>query len=176
MTLSLNEYQIEAMRTAIYPEDRGLEYTALGFASEVGELAEAWLFKGAPEVLSEAGDNYWYLGAIAHSMGEELENVHVFAEEYNHIDYMPIDELFLALAVQAGNIAGAVKKAIRDNDGHLSDGLYTKVMDSISNALRILDNIVLHFDSTPAGVQAANLDKLADRQKRNVIGGSGDNR
>ena len=176
MTLSLNDYQNEAMRTAIYPEDRGLEYTALGFASEVGELAEAWLFGKAPQVLSEAGDNYWYVSAIAHSLGEALESVFVFAKEDDRIDYMPIDELFLALAVQSGNITGAVKKAIRDNDGELTDDKYDLVMDSLANALKVLDNIVLHFGATPAGVQAANLDKLADRQKRNVIRGSGDNR
>jgi NTP pyrophosphatase (non-canonical NTP hydrolase) len=180
MTLSLNEYQNEAMRTAIYPEDRGLEYTALGFSSEVGELAEAWLNgkgrEGTIKVLSEAGDNYWYVSAIAHSLGEALESVFVFANVNESIDYMPLDDLFLELAVQAGNIAGAVKKAIRDNGGQLTDDKYDLVMDSLANSLKVLDNIVLHFNATPAGVQAANLDKLADRQRRNVLGGSGDNR
>lgn len=176
MTLSLNEYQNDALRTAIYPEDRGLEYTTLGFASEVGELAGAWLGGDADDVLSEAGDNYWYLAAIAHSLGETLEGVTVFADYDETIDFAPLDELFLLLAVQAGDIAGSVKKAIRDNDGELSEGQYDKVTDAIANALKVLDTIVLHFDATPAGVQAKNLDKLADRAKRNVIGGSGDAR
>lgn len=176
MTLSLNEYQNEALRTAIYPEDRGLEYTTLGFASEVGELAGAWLGGDVNDVLSELGDNYWYLAAIAHSMGEALENVTVFADYDETIDFAPLDELFLLLAVQSGDIAGAVKKSIRDNGGELTEKQYDKVMDAIANALKVLDTLALHFDATPAGVQAKNLDKLADRQRRNVIGGSGDSR
>lgn len=176
MTLSLNDYQNEALRTAIYPENRGLEYTTLGFASEVGELADAWLHKQVADILAELGDNYWYLAAIAHSIGEALENVFVFARTNDDIAYMPLEELFVELAAQSGNIAGAVKKAIRDNGGELTEDKYDVVMDSIANSLLILDTLALHFDATPAGVQAKNLDKLADRQKRNVIGGSGDNR
>lgn len=176
MTLSLNEYQNEAIRTAIYPEDQGLAYTTLGLSSEVGELAEAWLRGRTSDVIKELGDNYWYVAAIAHVMGETLENVFVFANIDERIHYLDLEELFVELAVQAGEIAGASKKAIRDNGGVLTEVGYDKTMDALANTLVVLDTLALHFDSTPAGVQAANLDKLADRQRRNVIGGSGDNR
>ncbi|ALY10152.1 MazG-like nucleotide pyrophosphohydrolase [Arthrobacter phage Rings] len=176
MAISLNEYQNEAMRTAIYPEDRGLEYTTLGLLSEVGELAGAWLGGEVKDILSETGDNYWYAAAIAHSLGEQLESVLVFANIDDSIDYKPLEELFPALSYYAGEIAGAVKKSIRDNDGELSTSAYNKIMDNLANVLNVLDTIALHFDATPAGVQTMNLDKLADRQRRNVLGGNGDNR
>ncbi|ALY08519.1 MazG-like nucleotide pyrophosphohydrolase [Arthrobacter phage Thunderclap] len=176
MTISLNEYQNEAMRTAIYPEDRGLEYTTLGLLSEVGELNGAWLGGTATDILSELGDNYWYVAAIAHSLGEQLENVLVFANIDESVDFRPLDELFQLLTYYSGEIAGVVKKSIRDNDGQLTPEKYDKVIDLLANVLHVLDTLTLHFDGTPAGVQAKNLDKLADRQRRNVLGGSGDHR
>ncbi|ALY08422.1 MazG-like pyrophosphatase [Arthrobacter phage Amigo] len=188
MTISLNEYQNEAMRTAIYPEDRGLEYTTLGLLSEVAELIDAYkrwetvLEEGHPtdnqkkEVLSELGDNYWYVAAIAHSMGERLEDVTIWAVPDPHISYLAIDELFLLLASYSGDIAGFVKKSIRDNEGALSPKQFDGIADSLTNVIAVLDEIALYFDATPAGVQAANLDKLADRQRRNVLGGNGDDR
>ena len=184
MTLTLNEYQNEALRTAIYPEDRGLEYTTLGLLSEVAELIDAYKRweqdqnndLANEDMRSETGDNYWYVAAIAHSLGEQLESITVWADTDPAIPFLELDELILLLASFAGNIAGFVKKAIRDNDGELSPKQFDGVVDALANILVILDEIALFFDSTPAGVQAKNLDKLADRQKRSVIGGSGDNR
>lgn len=184
MTLSLDEYQNDALRTAIYPEDRGLEYTTLGLLSEVAELIDKYMQWAQDqnseelknEVLSELGDNYWYVAAIAHSMGERLSDVIVWNEPDQAIAYMSTDELLLLLASYGGDIAGFVKKAIRDNGGVLTSAQFDGVTDALTNVLAILDTIALFFDATPAGVQAKNLDKLASRQSRKVIGGSGDNR
>ena len=38
--MDMNDYQAQARTTAIYPEDLGLIYTALGLTGESGEVAE----------------------------------------------------------------------------------------------------------------------------------------
>ena len=37
--MKLNEYQIQAKNTAIYPKDKAVVYPALGLAGEAGEVA-----------------------------------------------------------------------------------------------------------------------------------------
>ena len=46
---NFDQYQDFTDETAIYPEDKGLEYTALGLASEAGEFAgkvKKWIRDG----------------------------------------------------------------------------------------------------------------------------------
>jgi NTP pyrophosphatase (non-canonical NTP hydrolase) len=82
--MELNTYQSEAMRTAVYPVDRGLEYATLGLASEAGEVAgkvkkvirdKDGIYTEADrkEIASEAADVLWYLAAIARELGTTLE-------------------------------------------------------------------------------------------------------
>lgn len=90
-TLSLDEYQILATKTAIYPGvGKNIVYPALGVAGEAGEVAEKvkklWRNKdtmaasGATEVEAEAivkemGDCLWYLAAICNEMNITLSHV-----------------------------------------------------------------------------------------------------
>ena len=75
------EYQEEASKTAIYPEQYKIVYPALGLAGEAGEVAEKVKKHIRDGVLNvedlkkELGDVLWYLAAIASDLGLNLDDV-----------------------------------------------------------------------------------------------------
>lgn len=174
---SLNEYQNAAMTTAIFPADRGLEYTIFGLLSEVGEMAEAWVdnTKSYPEVSSETGDCYWYSAAIASTLEVSLEDVVRF------YDGPPVTSKLVAnllpeLMASSGNLAGLVKKAIRDDGGRFSPMRRAKAIQFLGRTVLVLDALALQLGTNRWALMSDNLDKLADRKVRGVLGGSGDHR
>lgn len=80
------------------------------------------------------------------------------------------------LASEAGEINGWWSKSIRDNDGEVDDD-YGALMDK--EAGDILWGLALYArrrGKNLSELAQANLDKLASRASRGVIGGSGDER
>jgi NTP pyrophosphatase (non-canonical NTP hydrolase) len=93
MNMTLDEYETEAMNTAIYPGH--LIYPLLGLQGEVGELSEKVkkYFRDTTEEMElddpvvemsaelredlarEAGDVLWYLTALVNDLGYDLEEV-----------------------------------------------------------------------------------------------------
>ncbi len=82
--MKLNDYQVQANETAIYPE--GLNYPILGLAGEAGELCNKYKKvlrdKGAEvdltdidQMAKELGDVLWYVAQIATELGTDLETV-----------------------------------------------------------------------------------------------------
>lgn len=108
--MQLNQYQNEAMRTAIYPLDRALEYTVLGLVSEAGE------------------------------------------------------------------VAGKVKKIIRDKGGKLASEDIFAVADELGDVLWYVAEAARALDVQLDYVAQRNLDKLESRARRGQIQGSGDTR
>jgi NTP pyrophosphatase (non-canonical NTP hydrolase) len=174
---SLNEYQQQAMSTAIFPVDRSLDYTVLGLCSEVGELAEAWLDnkKGFPEVASEGGDCFWYVAAIADTLEVSLQAV-VDAYTGPEIKLIATTNIIHALTASSGNLAGLVKKAIRDDDGHFSEERRDKAIQLLAKTILLLEALAGPLYTSPQAMRAENLNKLADRKQRGVLKGSGDHR
>lgn len=182
--INWNEYQQQALTTAIYPLKRELEYTVLGLCSEVGELGTAyaagkqgWGYSKADldNLLKEAGDCYWYVAAIADALKVNLQDVAHMDEAapiYNGSRGLAV----LDIVAAASEMAGIVKKSIRDNDGFLTGEAQTKLEYHLFRALWTLEGLVAAFGSTGAAVRAKNLNKLADRKSRGVLQGSGDNR
>jgi len=82
--MKLNDYQDEARKTAIYPVEDALTYTALGLCGESGEVAEKikkWI-RGddngsslKENLLYELGDVLWYLSNLAFELNYTLEEV-----------------------------------------------------------------------------------------------------
>ena len=87
-SLTFAEYSAEAGTTRVYPgsgEGMGLSYAVMGLAGEAGELANQ-----AKKVLrddggeltperrekmaAELGDVLWYVAAVAHELGVDLED------------------------------------------------------------------------------------------------------
>lgn len=101
--MDMDEYQVEAYRTAVYPKVHRFSYPVTMIASEAGELAGKYskLLRGDVEggsvsvvdrvmlgqgvdheemkrrdlILMEMGDVLWGLAALAHEMGVSLSNV-----------------------------------------------------------------------------------------------------
>lgn len=108
--LGFNEYQEKAATTAIYPKELGLYYTALGLASESGE------------------------------------------------------------------VASDVSKMIRDDGGVLTQDRREKLKSEISDSLWMVAMVAKELGFTLEEIAQYNLDKLADRKARGVLGGSGSQR
>lgn len=108
--MHLNEYQNEAMKTAVYPLETAIEYTALGLVSEAGE------------------------------------------------------------------VAGKVKKMIRDNGGVLDAPTRAALVDEYADVLWYVSEGLRALDTTLEAAAQKNLNKLASRKTRGVLQGSGDNR
>lgn len=89
MGLTPNEYQQRASATAIYPAERGVEYVALGLASEAGEVAgkvKKQIRDGAnwsgeqreehrQKMIDELGDVQWYVAEMARNLDISLEDL-----------------------------------------------------------------------------------------------------
>jgi NTP pyrophosphatase (non-canonical NTP hydrolase) len=82
----------------------------------------------------------------------------------------------LGLASEAGEVAGKVKKIIRDKSGVMStedgDAIAAEIGDCLWYLANLCDVLMIPMDQ----VAKYNLWKLEDRMKRNAIKGSGDNR
>jgi NTP pyrophosphatase (non-canonical NTP hydrolase) len=82
----------------------------------------------------------------------------------------------LGLGSEAGEVAGKLKKIMRDEGGVINeekkDDLKKELGDCLWYLAKVASDLGFSFDT----IAQANIEKLADRNKRGVIGGSGDNR
>ena len=82
----------------------------------------------------------------------------------------------LGLAGEAGEVADKLKKVIRDNDGVLTDQVRDAVAKEIGDVLWYVSVLAHEMDYDLNTIAQINIDKLASRQQRGVLTGSGDNR
>ncbi len=79
--MTLNEYQVEAHKTAVYPPDQARIYTVLGLCGEAGEIANKAKKIIRGDVLShiplmdELGDVLWYLAECARAHRYSLNQI-----------------------------------------------------------------------------------------------------
>lgn len=78
----------------------------------------------------------------------------------------------LGLVGEAGEVAEKIKKAIRDQDPEK----YVEAQDELGDVLWYWTMLCVELDVHPATVAEENIEKLSDRDERNVIHGEGDNR
>ena len=82
----------------------------------------------------------------------------------------------LGLTGEAGEIANKVKKILRDKDGQISEKVKETLADELGDTLWYIQAIASHLDVSLEKVAKSNLEKLAGRNKRGAISGSGDTR
>lgn len=82
----------------------------------------------------------------------------------------------LGMASEAGEVAGKLKKAIRDEGGEISPERREQLLSEVGDVLWYVAMVAMELDASLSSVAEANLDKLLDRKTRGVIGGDGDNR
>jgi NTP pyrophosphatase (non-canonical NTP hydrolase) len=82
----------------------------------------------------------------------------------------------LGLGNEAGEVQGKVKKVLRDNGGIFTPELNAKIGDEIGDVLWYCAALARDLGLSLEDIANNNIAKLRDRQARNVISGSGDNR
>lgn len=88
------------------------------------------------------------------------------------------EPVYLALGVggESGELLECVKKLFRNKDGIPDDEFKEKLTKEAGDVLFYLSALMLHYGIKMSDVAKTNQSKLTDRQKRNVIKSSGDNR
>ena len=171
--MTFSEYQVEARKTAIYPEIKStVVYPILGLVGEIGELTEFYLrtpVGGDPTrdetLIKEMGDVCWYVSAIADELG--LEKV---SPEDIDLDFV------IQLSLSSANIAERVKKIFRDKDGVFSDEDKAHIKELLENILGAIEEMGVGLNVDMGDILGVNIAKLASRKERGVIKGSGDER
>ena len=82
----------------------------------------------------------------------------------------------LGLCGEAGETAEKVKKAIRDDGGTLTEERREAIAAELGDVLWYVAQLATEAGLELEEIAQANLDKLASRQRRAVLHGSGDDR
>lgn len=82
----------------------------------------------------------------------------------------------LGLCGEAGETAEKIKKAIRDDGGVLTDERREALAAELGDVLWYVAQLATEAGLDLEQIAGANLDKLASRQRRSVLHGSGDTR
>ena len=82
----------------------------------------------------------------------------------------------LGLAGEAGEVAEHAKKAIRDDAGAVSQERKAAMAKELGDVLWYVAQLASELDLQLEDIAQTNLDKLASRQRRGVLSGSGDER
>lgn len=87
--MNFKEYQTEQMKLAIYPREDWVAkfaYVSLGLIGEAGEVSEKvkkgirknkfeYIYDNKEEIAKELGDVLWYISALSHELGYDLEEI-----------------------------------------------------------------------------------------------------
>ena len=82
----------------------------------------------------------------------------------------------LGLCSESGEVAGKIKKVIRDSKGNISSGAKEQIKSELGDVLWYVSQCANALGLSLGEVAEHNIRKLSDRNKRNKIGGSGDER
>ena len=82
----------------------------------------------------------------------------------------------LGLTGESGEVSEKIKKIIRDKNSTIDDTAREEIKKELGDVLWYLAQLATELGLSLDDVAEFNLFKLAERQKRNMIHGSGDNR
>ncbi len=84
--------------------------------------------------------------------------------------------VILGLASEAGEVAGVLKKVLRDKGGQFDDDTRGKLFDEIGDVLWYCSQACEVAGARLSSIALRNISKLFSRKDRGTIQGSGDNR
>lgn len=158
--LTLNGYQEEAAKTAIYPR----VYT------------EAQVAAMLKEILDETQLVYHEDLDGARLDGPRLDTYIALKLDKFETDFSRLVYPVLGLLGETGEIANKLKKVARDGKGMQTDEQSAEIVKEIGDVQWYVAAIATELRAKLGTIAGGNLIKLASRQARNVLGGSGDNR
>lgn len=82
----------------------------------------------------------------------------------------------LGLNGEAGEVAEHIKKALRDDDGELTDERRAKITKELGDVLWYLAQTATEIGVPLSEIAAENVAKLASRSARGVLNGAGSDR
>ncbi|MGI9418515.1 MAG: nucleoside triphosphate pyrophosphohydrolase family protein [Geminicoccaceae bacterium] len=82
----------------------------------------------------------------------------------------------LGLASEAGEVAGKVKKVLRDRDGDFGDDQIAAIRDELGDVLWYVATLAADLGLGLDEIAAGNIEKLRSRLERGAIQGDGDKR
>lgn len=173
--IDFSDYQVAARSTAIYPKiGNNFPYVALGLVDETLEFLEK-MTNGSDdtEKLKELGDVSWYISNCYSELGLPMGKAPTYPVVYNYgNECTTLDHIL----INCGKVAGLAKKAIRDDDGLVTEERSQKIKTLLEFIKNDWVEIVVAMGGYPEEVLQGNLDKLQSRKDRGVLTGSGDNR
>jgi len=196
MTLSFDEYQLQAAKTAVYPRQfvltHGQEttpgasciYPVFGLCGEIGEVCQVLTDRLglSVDLEKECGDVLWYIAAICSDLSIKMSQVaecdtfEAFAHGAWVVSPLSTAGILQELFIAAGTIAEATKKTIRDSGGIVTPERLKVIVAALRRVLVALRSICIHKSLNIASAANGNLAKLAARAAKGTIQGSGDNR
>lgn len=91
-------------------------------------------------------------------------------------DFKDLMHWVLGLTGEAGEVAEKLKKIVRDKQGVIDEVSRQELLKELGDVLWYIAVFAEHLGSNIGEVAEANAAKLASRQQRDVLQGSGDNR
>ena len=90
--------------------------------------------------------------------------------------HLALGYLALGLAGEAGEVANKIKKIYRDTHGTITPDAQAAIQKELGDVLWYAAELATLLGLRLSEAAQGNLDVLADRQRRGVLGGSGDAR
>lgn len=184
--LTLDEYQRQAVETAVYPGEWRVTYPALSLAGEAGEVAEKVLLNShdSKGISKEIGGVLWYCAALARDLDISLGSI-VFVDTFSEHQGVVQGLIYetqppcpvrsaAALCMHTGKLANQYKKVIR-GDASLADKK-PKIVNALTRTINSCAYVAIACGFDLGEAAQANLDELRSRQERGTIKGDGDNR
>ncbi len=82
----------------------------------------------------------------------------------------------LGLASESGEVAGKIKKVIRDKNGVIDENTKSEIKKELGDVLWYLSQLATELNLSLDEIANENLQKLSSRLERNKIHGEGDDR
>lgn len=180
--MDIEHYQKFVNKTAFFPKSsqgRNLSYLVMGIVEEVGEIFEFIVKKETlneneyilEQTIKESGDLLWYITAICNEINFSLERLMQYAKvkKNKHISNS-------SLLIYLGNLSGAVKKMIRDDNEKITDKKSDLIINNLCYILMFVLQLCDENNVKFKVVLEINAKKIKDRQKRGTLKGSGNDR